>query len=628
VTVFRAGEGYNLFDALAPAVDQEFEQGAVATYSLDLVALIGLTVALTGSSDPLRKLSPVEVIRALDSLKGRLTVLCQRGRIAVPRGAPSIIAQLERFIIEQHHDERKGSWHPKAALAAYRRKGGDARDREWRLWIGSSNLSGSRDLEAGLLLIGTATDERANAPKGMREFLEFLLKPLWRQGSQRSRFASEVAERVGWRTPAGVEVESLHFWPGHAKGGKPQADFGALRARDAVLLSPFANPTGLKILAEGLAAPTGKEVRILVTTREQLQQPQLREIALGSGFELKTFDAPAIDVGAEGLEQQQAALAKTPGIDGEPTAEEPGLHAKLYLFRRRGKDKPTLLVGSANATGRGLTGRNSEVLAQLRVSDSVADSLLEFAQNCDDWQEEPEEPEDTATRELLANLQQDRNTIAAMFRPQLMIEPDGTVTLLGQLPVLITDRAVFRAALLTRLEFPVPWPPSATGIELARELPRADWTDQIAFELIAPGDETLRTSWVQRVASPALDEATRQKCANAAVVQYLTPDELLQLASAEMSGTPISPTRGWTEPPAPPDRAHRSRRIDGPVSLEDILTARLREPAKFSAEAGRRMLERIVAARERMETATPEEFRTHALAFETLEQVWNILVEE
>ena len=52
------------------------------------------------------------------------------------------------------------------------------------------------------------------------------------------------------------------------------------------------------------------------------------------------------------------------------------------------------------------------------------------------------------------------------------------------------------------------------------------------------------------------------------------------------------------------------------------------EPAKFSAEAGRRMLERIVAARARMETATSEEFRTYAPAFETLEQVWKILVEE
>jgi hypothetical protein len=625
---FAAGEGYCLFDALAPSADQEFEYGVVATYSLDLIALAGLAATLSGCSENLQKLSAVEIVRALDNLKGRLTVLCQRGRIAVPRGSPSIIAQFARFIVEQEHNEQYGSWHPKVVLAAYHAKQQGNKYREWRLWIGSRNLSGAGDLEAGLVLVGSPTDERQNAPNGTADFFDFLLKPVWKQKARRDRIVSELTNHVRWRAPDGVQVEALHFWAGGSRLGTPMVDFATINARESVIISPFADAKGFELIANAIDVRRSKESRrFFLSTSQQLRQAELREVAKRFGFELKVFTPPAIDLGADGLMQAEVVASAADGLDGEPAEEECGLHSKIYLFRGRRGEKATLFIGSANVTGRALTGRNCEVLARLRVSDGIAESLLGFASGMPDWEEEPEDPAAAAALEILNNLRQDRNLTAATFKPQLYFESDGTITLRGKLPSFKTKDVAFSAALLTRLQFPVIWPSSATGIELARTLPKSDWTDLIAFELSVPGDDTLRTSWVQRIPAIGLTEETRRLCANAAIIRYLTPEELLNLAKAEMTGLPVKGTRGWTEKPTRQRRSASSHALEAPVSLEDILKARLRYPAQFSSESAIQMLERIIGAKQRMQEGAPEEYRLLAPIYENLERVWKVLVD-
>ncbi len=625
---FAAGEGYCLFDALAPSADQEFEYGVVATYSLDLIALAGLTATLSGCSENLQKLSAVEIVRALDTLKGKLTVLCQRGRIAVPRGSPSIIAQFQQFIVEQDHDERSGSWHPKAVLTAYRAKQQGNKHREWRLWIGSRNLSGAGDLEAGLVLVGRPTDERQSAPNEAADFFDFLLKSVWKQKARRDRIISELTNYVHWRAPDGAQVEALHFWAGGSRLRKPMVDFSTIDANESVIISPFADAKGFELVANAIAARKSKvSRRFFLSTSEQLRQVDLRGVAKRFGFELKVFTPPAIDLGADGLKQAEVVVPTADGLDGEPAEEECGLHSKIYLFRGRKSEKSTLLIGSANITERALTGRNCEMLVRLRVTDGIAQSLLEFAAGMQDWEEEPEDPATAAALEILNNLRQDRNLTAATFKSQLHFEPDGTITLHGILPPFKTKDVVFSAALLTRLQFPVIWPSSATGIELARTLPKSDWTDLIAFELGVPGDDTLRTSWVQRIPAIGLTEETRRQCANAAVVRYLTPEELLNLARAEMTGLPVTGSRGWTEKPTSRGRGTSSHPLEAPVSLEDILKARLRYPAQFSSESAMQMLERIIGAKQRMMEAAPEEYQLLAPIYENLERVWKVLVD-
>lgn len=54
--------------------------------------------------------------------------------------------------------ERGTSWHPKAVLGRYI---GPRNVPSWRLWLGSRNLTGGRDREAGLLLIGSTNPANA-----------------------------------------------------------------------------------------------------------------------------------------------------------------------------------------------------------------------------------------------------------------------------------------------------------------------------------------------------------------------------------------------------------------------------------------------------------------------------------
>lgn len=145
---FARDHAWSVFEALRPGPGQTVEKVAVVTYSLDLVAVAGLLLSLGTSGEDEFQAGPLEFADAVRALKDRLVIIHQKGRLKTPTRYRDILHILDGTV-RSTNPERSASWHPKAILAKYADPPGGV---SWRLWLGSRNLTGSRDREAGLLL--------------------------------------------------------------------------------------------------------------------------------------------------------------------------------------------------------------------------------------------------------------------------------------------------------------------------------------------------------------------------------------------------------------------------------------------------------------------------------------------
>src|SRR4051794_13542356 len=90
---------FSFGEFLRPATGWKTDHAILATYSADLVAVVTSLLALSGCDlDGRRAPSRVEVVRAVEILRGRVKILAQEGRVVLPRTAPPILALLDQFL--------------------------------------------------------------------------------------------------------------------------------------------------------------------------------------------------------------------------------------------------------------------------------------------------------------------------------------------------------------------------------------------------------------------------------------------------------------------------------------------------------------------------------------------------
>jgi hypothetical protein len=123
-----------------------------------------------------------------------------------------------------------------------------------------------------------------------------------------------------------------------------------------------------------------KTQRTLVSTDLEFQRLLRDDDRVFDGFEnLCRQPLPDLPtVGAVTLEEQDSAAVEVAEAEEAPAQ---GLHAKL-LFATKGKRRQ-LWIGSANATGRGWGGRNTEIVAELAISQDVTDGIEAFVNTCE-----------------------------------------------------------------------------------------------------------------------------------------------------------------------------------------------------------------------------------------------------
>ena len=542
----------SFLDALRPEPGWRTDFALLATYSVDLVALVAALLALAGLDDERGSGSKVDFANAIDALRDRVRLVAQSGRIVAPSRTPKVLGILDRFVREVAMNEAQGSWHPKAALVRLNADAGRAV--QWRFWFGSRNLTRDLSWDVGLLLVGHEGAEGRAVP-GVPE----LGRELADRGGLRiaqGRHVFEELRAVRWQMPPGCSVEELRLLLGERVLPDPPREVKKL-----LVISPF--------LDGGVVGEFGRwgderTRRTLVSTRAELGK-----LASQAGQPLERFrdllylEAPGVDVSATlGADDQDAPASE----DEEPEAI--GLHAKIVYAEYAGGR--SLWIGSANATRRGWKGPNAEIVARLSVNGETASGLESFVEEMGRTVDVQmlSAPELDETEELLEAA---RRQVAGRWAVAQRIA-DGQPVLEAEAAPHPDDPEIALAVGLLGQPM-VEWPRTERVLRLAA-VPAGEVTEFVRCRLSLGASHV---TWIQRA---PMDPAPGDERDSDAIARFLDPRTFLLWIRSLLVGDPL--TSGGGDWDAPASRESRPARPDGPVwwapTIEEVLKAWARCP--------------------------------------------------
>lgn len=576
----------SFLEGLRPASGESVEMALLASYSADLGTIGATLLALAGKDSDAGRGSPSDFADAVERLRGNVRIVIQRGRLARMRTSPRIAAVLDQFIREVDFDEAVHSWHPKAALVRTRDEDGRI---DWRLWIGSRNLTECVNRDLGLLLTSCA---KGGAPiPGVDDLARALAERSALKGHRPGPLAAVVAKQ-SWQAPAGIHVERIRWSDGSGREGVPVPPGGA---DDLVVVSPFIDKTFLSRQMPKGAKPA--RCRLLTTMRE------IERIgpSLSVFDELLALDAPEYPAGDIGSDSQAPPSDDDVDAAGDEEGETGrGLHAKL-LFVRCGR-KRTLWLGSANATMRAWTGRNAEVTAELRISELVERGLnaLLGSARCVPVPVSEHSPDAAALEEQA--LERARAQVAARWAVVLCME-DGGMRLVHHSALYPggphpeeADIVLEVGALCGDLLI---WPPGRVAMDLG-SFPPAERSEFVRLR-VSRGEKGL--SWLQRApAQPPFGEDRDR----AAFVRFLGVRGFLLWVAGLIADDGREGEGDWTvDKPMENGPRTATWTLDSALpTLEEMLAAWSRDPDKFR-EIERRVSQYLPAVLEQAEEEDP-----------------------
>jgi hypothetical protein len=599
---YRHWSGLPYLEALRPQPGWFVEHAVLATYSADLVAIVAVLLALAGLDDDRGSGSKVHFATAIEQLRDRMRVIVQAGRISLPGKTPSILTILDRFIREVKFDESKLSWHPKVALIKLR--AGVLDDIEWRLWIGSKNLTRDLSWDVGLLLIGNANGNGYEIP-GIVEIGEELAS---RSGLPhfRPENAKRDLKKVRWQGPSGVKVEEIRLLMPDSTRGLPPPPKGL---KKLVAVSPFIDGTSIKELGKW---GDGNTHRTLLSAPSELSKLLAQGGKPLSNYDdILSLDAPESEGTAphppiEGYEDNLPS-------DGEEL-ESRGLHAKLIYTEHRGGQ--TLWLGSPNITTRGWRS-NIEVIARLSLNPTAAEGLSAFL-HLAHTEKIDGIPVDVAKDLIEERLEKARKQVAAGWQVVQRRHPKGPIMIAEELPH-PKDRDIQLLVGNFGGNF-IPWPRGRHKLQLA-SIQLFQESEIIKVRLCL---ESFQCTWVQQ--SP-LDPPPNEDRDRRAIARYLEPRNfLLWIRSLLQSGDIESGGGDWDSEPSTPkagrEWASNTASIWAPT-LEDILKSWTRDPKNLCA-VDNKIRHYLKFMQEQGCDSSPEEKRAISDFF----QVWKILCKE
>ncbi len=555
---------FSIVEVLRPPEGWRTDHAIIATYSADLTVIVTALFAMAGCDlDNRRTGSRIELIRAVDLLRDRFRVVVQKNRIAVPRASSqqTILKLLDQFVSIVDVDEAKLSWHPKVMLIRYTRKG-DSSDFQWRLWLGSRNLTSASNWDAGITL-----NSRADGGRSIDGLATLARELAVRAALPKLKAAALATELEGqrWECPPGCDAAVIRL----LGPGLPSINPCATEAVDKVMaFSPFLDLSTVRALA---ASGGSRAKRTLISTRHALQTLHQQDAGVFSGFEnVSCFGDPERPAEGTGLvSEEETSSTETP--DAEDTAIA-GLHAKLF-FTEKGAHR-TLWIGSANATERAWNGRNYEAVARLTVPREVSASLEEFAQRAERFSPGPPLPDPDQNeallhfaRQSLSNSWHLNQKVSGSMIDISCDEPPAT----GDPAVKIEVAALGGQWTL--------WPAGAREVTISPDPQNPERSDFVQVRLVC-GDKSC--AWIQIAPCDPRPDAKRNR---ALVAHYLDASSFIQwLRSVLADETDHEGGGDWDGP----DREPVGRPAGNPatpadiLSVEEILRAWTRNPTVFN----------------------------------------------
>ncbi|SPK72673.1 conserved protein of unknown function [Cupriavidus taiwanensis] len=597
-------------DALRPPAGQQVRYALLASYSADLWSIGATLLALIGSDLDSGRGSRADMAGAIESLKGRVSVAIQRGRLARPRRMSKIAAVLDQFISEVSFDESHGSWHPKIALLCYEQ---DGKPSSWRLWIGSKNLTRAWNLDFGLTIEATVQDRHARAVDGVAD-LGHHLASVCQLAAADPKAVRVQLDGLKWTMPRGIKVHRIAL----------KRDQNSLvhlppvkKAEKIVVVSPFLDGTFVKRVGEW---GNGRTQHVLIST-----EMAVRKLACQAGTPLQRFgkhvyvyDHPELDESApQSADMPDIVPASSPGEDEVIPF---GLHAKILAVASGRTVR--MWVGSANATQRGWMDGNAEVIAELECDTAAfqgLEHLIGLARPV-----AVENLRGEVESDLLAERLEDcRRHLAASLSARLHVDGDRYTLRASEAPELLDPEVKLRVGLATTET--VAWPQGQRDVPLG-SVPIGEQTGLVRLQLVLG---TLTCEWMQKFdIEPGLPPERDLE----AIAAHLGPQQFLAWVRAMLNGGNSEPDDpNWDDdddddndgkddldPPTKPARPISRKQEFRRITLEEMLSCWNHDPHAFAAAQSR--IETYAEAVLRAATPTQEE-RDH---IEQLRSVWKL----
>lgn len=590
---FARDAAHSVFEALRPHADETLDRAAFATYSLDLIAIAALVLSLGRAGEQELEAGPLSFIDALTTVAPRVDIVFQKDRLKPVTHHHGVLHMLDRRL-HAVQPPYGASYHPKLALVRYL---GPGKVVTWKLWLGSRNLTGGQDREAGLLLVGRVGGSSGKRMPAIAAMARDLLEP----AAWIHEYATELAS-VRWRAPHGVSLRSFQW----RREGEPKPFKAELRGTTrTVAISPFADDAGC-------SAFNGCPTNLLLTTAEAAGGLGPR-----SNLAVAVCRAPSFDVA-----MPVESAAASPAVDDISVPEPAGIHAKLLLRQRGATNR--LWIGSANLTGRGMNGNNAELMAELDVPAEVAEALIAYAEDGAPFDRDTVEPDPELASRRAAERALD-NAIAAVVANDMQLTRDReglTLTSGGSLDDFLSGHRL-EAWLLTRPDKVAAWPSGTRSVLLVPGgVPLKLETVLVCFRAERLKKDCPPRTWAQSVVFVGHDADARDRAATAAYIGLAGASAWLR---AQLEGIVGNEATTWAGARQWAGSQFAGADDELPLALEEVLAAWARDPEEFEARA-RQVEQTLAALSAELSQATDEERDEAALArWREIENFWRAI---
>ena len=579
----RRDDRMSILGALRPGTGQVVTRAIVTTYSLDLVAMLGLVLALGGDAETEFEASPLGLVKAFERMRGKLLVLHQLGRVVAPRAQRSVLPLLDTMVHAVASNERRASWHPKTALVRYT-AGASV---QWRFWIGSRNLTGSTDRDAGLLLV-TSKEKTARAIPDIALLAEDLL-------TQARLGGEDLAElkAARWLAPPGIGVRHL-LWRRDGQTRPFLENSLMARGERGCAVSPFIDRKGLEEVMK--AAPC--DLPLLTT--------EVASTSCGPFDGVRFLVDPAPEPAAPvSVEQQQDDAV---GEFNEPPST--GIHAKLLAVTKG--NRTVLMLGSANLTRRGLIGPNAEAVAILDVADpALTESLFGFVES---GIEMTSLDVDTTEARESERAKRELDRVISVFletRCRLSHRADGLLLLIDGDAAETLGLARFVASPFLDPDAWAAIRPDTRSLRLVSNPPvLGEQTSLVNFRATSLACPEVSRTWIQALEVDGVDSERRDR---ALLARYVGASRFREWLRSLLDGVDGTGGQRWTDPTGASMQRDPAAQLAQVFTLETMLAAWARDQEAFEGRV-EGIMGMLDSFEELFATIADEEERAAALA--------------
>ena len=348
---------------LAPPDGYVLDFAIGTTYSLDLDALVGASIALGLSEDTDSELmkNPICLLEALRATGDKVALFCEAGQIHMPNSVTSLYILLEKMVFQVSTGKRKGitkypSFHPKFWLLRYVDENNIS---IYRVVVLSRNLTFDRSWDITFCMDGIVNRRKTLKTEPVIDFLSYLVENLTSDDNGKAK--QKKIKAIMRELPYvhfelnSKEFEDFEFLPVGIKsgaGGFHSIEDKAFKPlysdsfHEILIMSPFLTSSVIKDFNDRNTY-INKTEYMLFTRAMSLGKLKPEDC---SNFRIFTMKDAVID--------GESAIS-----EDEPQIQKQDIHAKVYMVRKYSDSY--LYLGSLNASHNAMYG-NVEFMMMLK----------------------------------------------------------------------------------------------------------------------------------------------------------------------------------------------------------------------------------------------------------------------